>query len=380
MMSRTLSPNASDRLERARTLIDEPLTLTRRPLRVAAAWGSAAAGFAALAACVVFVTAPGPAPAPSAPAAPSTARPAAPPLPAPVRVSAAPVTATHAFRRETAVDAGSSALEAEAIAHAAVTSSVTVEWSETWPEEAPGAPAAAPPDAPRSTSSAFASDAPKIAVVIDDLGLDPRAAERALALPGPVTLSVLPYAPDAARLAARAEAAGHEVFVHLPMEPEGLDDPGPQALTTWLSVEEIHARAAAAFDAVPSAVGFNNHMGSRFTSCGACVEPVAAAARARGFVALDSVTGEHTVLGRAASRAGLAVLARDIFVDHVRDPAAIAAALGEAERLAAETGSAVVIAHPHAATLEALEAWLPTLAARGLALVGAAELARARAS
>ncbi len=407
--------NTPARLDRARGLIAGAPAARRRLAPRLAAWGAAAAGFAALAACLGFVATPlgGPVEAagPLARTADARGEPrrAAPALPAPVRVGprrATPVAAPVAAPARTPIPAPASASQAarssppmaapteplresaavapaaRAFALAGVAGAALADAPSPTPWGAPAAEAAAPladgPQTPRvSAPTAHGPAAPHIAVVIDDIGLDARASARALALPGPLTLSILPYAPEAARVAAAARDAGHEVFVHVPMEPVGLDDPGPRALTTWLSVEEIRTRAGAAFDAVPGAVGFNNHMGSRFTSCGPCLEPVAEAAQARGFVALDSVTGGRTVLGRAAARAGLPVLSRDVFVDHVREPGAIAAALAEAEQAARTAGSAVVIAHPHDVTLEALEAWLPAARARGVQFVGAAALARA---
>ena len=63
---------------------------------------------------------------------------------------------------------------------------------------------------------------PMIALVIDDAGPDRLETLRAMALPVPVTLSILPYAEDAAALDEQARSLGHETFIHLPMEPEGL--------------------------------------------------------------------------------------------------------------------------------------------------------------
>ena len=68
---------------------------------------------------------------------------------------------------------------------------------------------------------------PMIALVIDDAGPDRLETLRAMALPVPVTLSILPYAEDAAALDEQARSLGHETFIHLPMEPEGLGTSKP---------------------------------------------------------------------------------------------------------------------------------------------------------
>ncbi len=209
---------------------------------------------------------------------------------------------------------------------------------------------------------------PYVAVIIDDLGPSNAALERVLALPYPVTASILPDAPSPAATANRVRAAGGEVFVHLPMEPEGLDDPGPMALLTWQSPEEIEARARAALDAVPGAVGVNNHMGSRFTACAACVDVVARVSAERDLMVVDSLTSPHSQWAQHAESHGAPALRRTVFLDHDREETAMRAALAEAERTARETGMAVVIGHPHADALAVLEGWMHDAADRGVAV------------
>jgi polysaccharide deacetylase 2 family uncharacterized protein YibQ len=202
---------------------------------------------------------------------------------------------------------------------------------------------------------------PRLAVILDDVA-DIDAAERALALAAPVTVAVLPYAEDAPDIAARVTAAGGELFVHLPMEPVGLDDPGPYALTKALDSENLAARLAFAFARAPGAVGFNNHMGSRMTADRAAMDAVFAALDPAlgGLVFVDSLTHPRSQAAAAAGAAGLTALKRDVFLDHDRDPAVIDAQIEAALALAVERGSAIAIAHPRPETFAALE----TLAAR----------------
>jgi polysaccharide deacetylase 2 family uncharacterized protein YibQ len=66
---------------------------------------------------------------------------------------------------------------------------------------------------------------------------------------------------------------------------------------------------------------------------------------------------------------GIPHTSRDLFLDVDDRPEAIRAQLDQAEKLAKKQGYAVVIGHPHDGTMAALEAWIPRLAARGIALV-----------
>lgn len=224
----------------------------------------------------------------------------------------------------------------------------------------------------------FAAPAPAtagralIAVVLDDLGIDQRRSARALALPAPLTTAFLPYARELPAQIRAARRAGHELLVHLSMEPERASaDPGPNALNTRHSDGEIKRLLNWALRRFKGYVGASNHMGSRFTADGARMEVVLLALKRRGLLYLDSRTTLHSVAGALARRIGLPYAARDVFLDDDAgaDAATVARRLKQVERIARRTGAAIAIGHPRDATLSALEDWLPTLAGRGFALV-----------
>lgn len=208
---------------------------------------------------------------------------------------------------------------------------------------------------------------PAIAIVIDDLGADVAGTRRAIRLPSAVTLSFLPYPDATAMLAREAESRGHQVLVHVPMEPEGRDDPGPNALYPELSRAEIAQRLAWDLDRVPGFSGINNHMGSRFTADRAALLPVVEMLADRHVFFLDSRTTPQSVVVTLARQFGVASASRDVFLDDDESAGAVAAQLALTERIARHSGSAIAIGHPHAATLAALEAW--TVQLRGFALV-----------
>lgn len=59
----------------------------------------------------------------------------------------------------------------------------------------------------------------KIAIVIDDFGNDMRGTEEMMALTIPFTAAVMPFLPTTRRDAEWAHKLGHDVLVHMPMEP-----------------------------------------------------------------------------------------------------------------------------------------------------------------
>tara|TARA_R110002073_G_scaffold4805_7_gene30635 strand:+ start:2162 stop:3199 length:1038 start_codon:yes stop_codon:yes gene_type:complete len=211
---------------------------------------------------------------------------------------------------------------------------------------------------PVSATAPVIAARPRIALIIDDVGLDEAAAARVLALNAPLTIAILPYADAAASTARLAEAGGRDVLVHMPMEPLGLADPGPHALRIDLSDRDLRARIRWAMARVPGAIGLNNHMGSRFTRDPRAMRIALAAIAEQAPLFVDSMTTAESRGFAVAEGLGLPVLRRDIFLDHVIEAEAIGARLAEAETLARSQGHAVLIGHPHAATLDALEIWI----------------------
>lgn len=224
-------------------------------------------------------------------------------------------------------------------------------------------------------AGAAVPEGPRIVLVIDDVGLDLAAAQRVIDLPVATSLAVLPYADAAAIVSQRARDAGRDVLVHMPMEPLGLADPGPNALRLGLGREDLELRARWAMARVPGAIGFNNHMGSRFTQDPAALRIAMSAIATEGLIFLDSRTSAASRGSAVARGLGLEVLERDVFIDHELDADAIMAALDEAETLAQRRGHAVLIGHPHDITLDHLEAWTRDAQSRGFVFVTVSEMA-----
>ena len=218
-------------------------------------------------------------------------------------------------------------------------------------------------------SPAAAEGAPVIALLIDDMGEALAWTMRAMALPGPLTMSFFPHAEDLAEQAEAARAAGHEVMLHLPMQPDDDgEDPGPNPLILGLDEIELDRRVMAMLDSFTGYVGVNNHMGSRFTRDWAAMEQVLGRVGQRGLLFIDSRTAAESVGESVARALKVPALRRDVFIDHDGDPVEIAKRLAELEALARERGVAVGIAQPRPQTLHALEVWLPQAVARGIVL------------
>lgn len=210
----------------------------------------------------------------------------------------------------------------------------------------------------------------KIVIVMDDLGLNKRRARQTVALPGPLTLAYMAYAENLDRQTQHARAAGHELMLHVPMEPRSSTiDPGPNVLLSGLPRDELLKSINWNLDQTDNVVGINNHMGSRFTSDQEGMQAVTDVLNERGLLFLDSVTSGSSVAHTVAEEAGIPFAVRNVFLDHENDLAAIKRQLRATESVAKRTGVAIAIGHPRDKTLEALAEWLPTLQERGFQLV-----------
>jgi hypothetical protein len=237
-----------------------------------------------------------------------------------------------------------------------------------------------PPWQRYAVAMADLGDRPMIAIVIDDLGLNRGRAHKTIALPAPLTLAFMTYAEGLHDMAAAAHDAGHELMLHVPMQPRGRSyDPGPNVLDTNLPAAEIVRRLQWGLGRFDGFVGINNHMGSRFTSSPEGMSYVMRELRARGLLFLDSLTAASSVGAQAARQAGVPFAERDVFIDNApNDAQAIRTQLAKLEAVAKRRGYAVGIGHPHKETLRVLAEWLPEARRRGFALVPISAIVRHR--
>lgn len=238
-----------------------------------------------------------------------------------------------------------------------------------------------PPDgAWRDNAIAYTATpgAPLIAIVLDDMGLDRHRSERAARLEGPLTLAYLSYADDLLAQTGAARARGHELLLHLPMEPEGENDPGPGALLLRLGDAEIRERIDFALGRFPDFIGVNNHMGSRFTADPRRMRMVFEALRPSGHLFLDSLTTPRAISMELGREMQVPTLARDVFLDDINTQDEVWFRLLQAEQIAEKTGTAIAIGHPRDATLAVLEDWIAELQHRSARLAPLSAVARVR--
>jgi uncharacterized protein len=183
------------------------------------------------------------------------------------------------------------------------------------------------------TPISAAPQKPELAIVIDDLGNNMKGTKEMMELPVPLTTAIMPFMPTTKEDAELANKNGHEVIVHMPMEPKRGKRSwlGPGAITTDLTDEEIRSRVESAIKEVPHAVGMNHHMGSRATENERVMRVVLEVCKEHGLFYLDSKTTGKSVVGKLANEIGVPYVENNIFFDDIYTTAHITK---QADRLA----------------------------------------------
>lgn len=207
-----------------------------------------------------------------------------------------------------------------------------------------------------------------LAIVIDDMGHDMEMTDQMATLPRPMTFSFLPYINKLQDQARTVSVMGHELMLHLPMEPTGSNNPGPNALVRDLPYNETLKRLRWNLDQFEGYVGINNHMGSQYTASRSFMFPVLQEVHKRQLLFLDSRTSAESVAMNLSAELNIPTLERDVFLDNVRDLKLIERQLETLEKTAISKGYGIAIGHPYPETYQALRAWLPTLADKGFKL------------
>ncbi|MBJ7407167.1 MAG: divergent polysaccharide deacetylase family protein [Bradyrhizobium sp.] len=219
---------------------------------------------------------------------------------------------------------------------------------------------------------AKAAKMPVVAIVIGGLGVGAaKTVDAIMKLPPAVTLAFTPYGTDPGKLAERARAQRHEIFLQIPMEPYDFpdNDPGPQTLLTSLSPDQNMDRLHWHLSRMQGYAGLTNFMGARFIATEPAMQPIIREASKRGLGFFDDGSSPRSIAPQAAANQAMPFGKGDIAIDVVPTPTEIDRALNKLESTARERGVAVGTASALPVSIERISAWTKTLADRGILLV-----------
>jgi polysaccharide deacetylase 2 family uncharacterized protein YibQ len=222
------------------------------------------------------------------------------------------------------------------------------------------------------------SKRPRLAVIIDDFGYSlNETISGFISLKEPFTAAVIPGRPYSTQVDERLNSRSIQTLIHMPMVTVTNSTSEPDyALSEDLSDGEIVRRLKKARKDVPNAIGMNNHQGSGGTQSRKVMIGVSDFLAEQKMFFVDSRTIAASVGESVARERYVPTGSRDVFLDEVDDPEAIAGELFRLARLAKEKGEAIGIGHCRPNTLKTLKKYLPALTEAGFDLVPVSKLVK----
>lgn len=215
-----------------------------------------------------------------------------------------------------------------------------------------------------------------VSIIIDDMGLSKYSSNFIEFKPFQLSLSFLPYAENLSAQVQKTRENGHEIMLHMPMEPlfKKVDDP------YLIRVSDDHDVSkkllTEAIDLIPEASGINNHMGSKVTSSAQKMQALMPLIKQKGLYFVDSKTVSSSVAEKIALEMSVPTIGRDVFLDHAGDKKNVTARLHETASRAQKYGFALAIGHPSKKTHDALSRFAKDDMAQNLIFVSTGELIR----
>jgi hypothetical protein len=218
---------------------------------------------------------------------------------------------------------------------------------------------------------------PKVAFIIDDLGYEIEVAKKMLELEFPLTLSILPFLKYSEYIAEEGKKNNQEIMLHLPMEPNDSSiDPGPGAIKSYMSKEEIRQAVRGSIFDFPYVIGVNNHMGSKITEDREIMQIILEEIRRYNLFFIDSMTSKNSIAYQVAQEMGVKTAVRAVFLDNENDMEYIKGQMLEVQKIALRNGEAIAIGHSRINTFYVLKRMIPELIRVGIEIVPVSELVK----
>ncbi|MEL6478918.1 MAG: divergent polysaccharide deacetylase family protein [Pseudomonadota bacterium] len=173
----------------------------------------------------------------------------------------------------------------------------------------------------------------------------------------PLTLALVPDRDAVSSIGAKAKAAGYEVIAHLPMEPRGTANPGPEALTVAMTAEEAAARTRRLVARLPEAVAASNFMGSKATEDADLMRVVIETLSDQGLAFVDTRTSPRSKAYRVAEEIGSRRARNSRFVPAEVSPDQAYRLLERAAGEARQRGGTVLIGPASRGMLLGIQRW-----------------------
>ena len=218
-----------------------------------------------------------------------------------------------------------------------------------------------------------------ICLVIDDFGYAyNQTIDDYFSMEKDFTVAIIPGHLYSESIGVIADSLGFETIIHMPMEPYGYDNKSEKdfILSESLNATEVEERINLAFLEIPTAVGMNNHQGSKATADLQLMKNVARSLKKRNKFFLDSFTNPESRGFITMRRFGVKTELRQVFLDHIEDTLYIQKQLDSLVQLSHSMDVAIGIGHVKPITLDILKKEIPRLKSDGYNFVPLSKIVR----
>ena len=217
-----------------------------------------------------------------------------------------------------------------------------------------------------------------ICLVIDDFGFAQKTdVQNFFQINKNITMAIIPGTPYAKTIGMYADSIGVETIIHMPMESHNEDNiKYTVSLNEKLNAALVEEKIQFAFNEVPTALGMNNHQGSKATENLQLMKDIARTLKNMDKFFLDSFTNPESRGYITMRRYGVPTQLRQVFIDHVEDPATIKFNLDSLAILSHHMDIAVGIGHVKPITLEVLKKEIPRLESEGYRFIRLSQAVR----
>lgn len=195
-----------------------------------------------------------------------------------------------------------------------------------------------------------------VVIIIDDIGADLEPLKELANIKLSFTIAILPFQSYSKEAAYFAKKQGWEIIIHVPMEPIDYPNknPGIKALMLKMSYQELQKRFEEMYADIPFAVGFNNHMGSKFTKIETKLNPIMQIAKEKQLYFIDSKTSSASIAYKVALKNGIIAAERDLFLDNEINENVIREKFIKLINIANDNNIAIGICHTYPETIKIL--------------------------
>ena len=217
-----------------------------------------------------------------------------------------------------------------------------------------------------------------ICLVIDDFGFaQKKDVQDFFEINDNITVAIIPGTPYAKSIGKYADSIGVETIIHMPMESHKEDNINyAVSLNEKLNATLVEEKIRFAFNEVPTALGMNNHQGSKATENLQLMKDIARTLKNMDKFFLDSFTNPESRGYITMRRYGVPTQLRQVFLDHVENPAEIKFNLDSLVTLSHDMDIAVGIGHVKPMTLEVLAKEIPRLESEGYRFIRLSQAVR----